>query len=464
MIRALWLGVLGSLAGAVLATPRVPALSFTLHKLAGEHHGPTVLVIGGIQGDEPGGFSAAALLATRYRLSRGNLWVVPNLNFESIVRRSRGVHGDMNRKFDAVAGDDPDFVAVRRIQRIITDPAVDFVLNLHDGSGLYRARHIDRMRGPRRWGQSIIIDQERIDAPRYGELGALARDVATRVNRSLAVREHAFHIRNTRTREGDREMAKTLTYFAINRGKPAVGVEATKSVPTARRAFYHLRVLEAYLDAVGLGFERGFPLSPFGVRRTLGSDLRVSFHDGRVALDASRIRRRIGFLPLRRDGPLEFSASNPLLAVTGVGGGRYRLSLGNRTLSVLHVQAFDYDLRTADTPVVVDGREVRVTFGGVARVHHDFVVPRRAGYRVNVIGWKRAGVADDGGHEIRRRDIAERFSVDRDATTFRVEIYHGKQFTGMFSVRFSAADERPTVTAPRLADGAPVLDEVGVGR
>ena len=72
---------------------------FTLHKLQSAVAGPTILIIGGIQGDEPGGFTAASLLVTDYEISRGEVWVVPNLNFESIIKRSRGVYGDMNRKF-----------------------------------------------------------------------------------------------------------------------------------------------------------------------------------------------------------------------------------------------------------------------------------------------------------------------------------------------------------------------------
>ncbi|NIO41537.1 MAG: deacylase, partial [Burkholderiales bacterium] len=66
-------------------------LEFSLHRVDASVPGNTILVVGGIQGDEPGGFNAASLLATRYRFSRGAVWVVPNLNFESIVKRSRGV-------------------------------------------------------------------------------------------------------------------------------------------------------------------------------------------------------------------------------------------------------------------------------------------------------------------------------------------------------------------------------------
>ncbi|MBO4314198.1 MAG: deacylase, partial [Desulfovibrio sp.] len=73
------------------------SLDFTTLRLGSGDR--AVLIIGGIQGDEPGGFSAATLLATRYDIRKGSVWVVPNLNFPSIIQRSRGLHGDMNRKF-----------------------------------------------------------------------------------------------------------------------------------------------------------------------------------------------------------------------------------------------------------------------------------------------------------------------------------------------------------------------------
>ena len=84
-------------------------LEFTLHKLESDNPGPTLLIIGGIQGDEPGGFTAASMLVTDYKVSKGQIWVVPNLNFESIIKRSRGVHGDMNRKFSTIPSSDPEF-------------------------------------------------------------------------------------------------------------------------------------------------------------------------------------------------------------------------------------------------------------------------------------------------------------------------------------------------------------------
>ena len=69
-----------------------------VHFINGEVSGPTLLLLGGIQGDEPGGYLAADLYAD-ISLKKGNMIVVPRANFPSIVGNSRGVAGDMNRKF-----------------------------------------------------------------------------------------------------------------------------------------------------------------------------------------------------------------------------------------------------------------------------------------------------------------------------------------------------------------------------
>ena len=153
--------------GLALALP-FQQLDFSLHKLGHDETQPTLLIVAGIQGDEPGGFNAASLLVTDYHIRRGNVWVVPNLNFKSIIRRSRGIYGDMNRKFLRLGSLDPDYAAVEKIKSIILDPRVSMILNLHDGSGFYNPEYKDRLHNPGRWGQSIIIDQSSLSGDEIG--------------------------------------------------------------------------------------------------------------------------------------------------------------------------------------------------------------------------------------------------------------------------------------------------------
>jgi len=411
-------------------------LEFSLYRNDGGEPGNTLLVVGGIQGDEPGGFNAASLLVTHYRFKRGAVWVVPNLNFESIVKRSRGVYGDMNRKFPAVPSSDPDHERVEKIKRIITDQKVDFVFNLHDGSGFYREQHVDRLRNPHRWGQSIIIDQESIAPVRFGHLGDVARQIVGRVNEQLLDLDHSYRVKNTRTREGNSEMAKTLTYYAINNGKPAVGVEASKLLPTHLRAFYHLQVLEAYMRRFDIEFERSFELTPQSVKRSIDDNIRVSFYDNRVLLDMADARQKLGYVPLKKDAEIDYQASSPLVAILRQGS-RYRVSYGNRRITELHPQFFEFDSSRHFIAVNVDGQRKAVGFGRIVEANETIVVEPQEGYRVNVIGWRQPGVRNESGIEIRKQEIARGFSVDNAGTTFRIEVYKDDKFTGMVLVRFA---------------------------
>ena len=307
---------------------------FTLHKLKSGQPGPTLLVIGGIQGDEPGGFTAASMLVTDYKITRGEVWVVPNLNFESIIKRSRGVHGDMNRKFHDISVTDPQFQAINKIKKIITEVQVDMVLNLHDGSGFYNPVHIDKQENPHRWGQSVVIDQSTIEARRFGNLETVALNtIAATDNIELGHKER-FQLKNTQTRLGDVEMEKTLTYFAIRYGKPAMGVEASKSYPTERRIFNHLRFVEAMMDQMNIEYDREFSLSAEAIKYKLGRDIQLAIYDNKILYDFDTARSRINYVPLKKKSDIKFSTNNPLVAIVNSSKG-YSVRYGNRRVTTL---------------------------------------------------------------------------------------------------------------------------------
>jgi predicted deacylase len=75
------------------------AYELNIYKIKGKKSGKTLMLIGGIQGNEPGGFLSADLYADM-RLEKGNLIVVPRANFYSIITNQRGPNGDLNRKFN----------------------------------------------------------------------------------------------------------------------------------------------------------------------------------------------------------------------------------------------------------------------------------------------------------------------------------------------------------------------------
>ena len=415
-------------------------IDFSLHKLEADRPGNTLLVIGGIQGDEPGGFNAASLLVTHYRIKKGNVWVVPNLNFISIIKRSRGVYGDLNRKFATIGNSDPEFDTISRIKAILLDDQVDLVLNLHDGSGFYRPTYVDRTHSPNRWGQSIIIDQKQIPANRFGNLGEIANQVVAEVNHYLFSEEHTYHVKNTRTRKGDTEMERTLTYYAIRNRKPAFGVEVSKTFPTHKRAYYHLQVLEAYMDLLGIEYERAFNLSARGVGDAIDSGAKLAFYDNKIFLDVTNARKRLGYIPLKKASEIIFIPSSPLIAVVE-SGESYRVFHGNRRVTRLYPQYFEYDSSINAITIEVDGDERKVDFGNMVEVAQTFLVVPEKGYRVNVIGFKKPGTRNESGIAIRKDDIKKRFSVDKKGRIYRVEVYRGKKFSGMVLVSFSGKRE-----------------------
>ena len=421
---------------------------------------PVVLVVGGIQGDEPGGFSAATLLTTHYTIRKGVLWVVPNLNFPSIIKRSRGLHGDMNRKFARLDNSDPEFGTVRRIQELISHPRVGLVLNLHDGSGYYRPTFEDRLRNPNRWGQSVIVDQESLSGVFMGTLGDEARQAAGAANSKLLSPQHALHVHNTRTAEGDHEMEKSLSYYAVRQGKAAFGLEASKEFPVEIRAYYHLLMVESFLAQAGVEFTRGFALTPEGVRGALLDKLDVSFADNKVFLPLEDVRPAINLLPLSRGAPAQAVTSKPIMAVLPCAKGeegQYCVHYGNRMITLIRPDWREMDHSLTGMRVLADGREAEAPFGQVLEVSRSLLVQPAEGYRVNAIGYD-SGRKDESGEVMTLKDFQSRFSVDRRGRLYRVEVYKDQRFAGMFLVRFVSGGNRltsndtPSAPKDRLPD------------
>ncbi len=440
-----WLALLLTCLGAAVAEAAeldAPSLDFSVFKMGSG--APAALVVGGIQGDEPGGFSAATLLAMRYTVTRGTLWVVPNLNFPSIIKRSRGLHGDMNRKFAVLPCTDPEYSTVSRIQELIRAPEVGLVLNLHDGSGYYRPTREGPLHNPARWGQSVIIDQARMaeDVP-LAELQNVAERVLSSVNKRLLAPGHRLHLHNTRTSDGNREMEKSLSWFAVRHGKAAFGLEASKEFPVEVRAYYHLRMVEAFLAEAGIQFTRDFPLTTRGVLAALQSDLTVTFAGNRIFLPLEDARPRIAYLPLPKNSALKAIFSKPIMAVLP-DENELCVHYGNRTVTRISPDWREMDDGLDGMGVIVDGRMQHVPFGRVVTVRDVFEVRSVPGYRVNAIGVD-AGKTDESGLRLRRKDFQQRFSVDRRGTLYRVEVYRGEHFAGMFLVRFGRTPD-PLVT------------------
>lgn len=397
----------------------------------------TLLIVGGIQGDEPGGFMAASLIATHYDITKGSVWIVPNLNFYSIIKRSRGPYGDMNRKFSDISPSDPDYKAIQRIKSYITDEKVKLIVNLHDGSGYYRPKYEDKHHSPYKWGQCSIIDQASLELEEYGDLYSISSKIVGHVNQNLIDQEHKYHLYNTKTSEGDKEMEKTLTYYAINQGKAAFGNEASKSLPTHQRTYYHLLALEKYMEIMGIEFKRKFNLNDQVIKNIIDNDVEISLYDGKINLPLSEVRSFLNYFPVNTDGTIDFSPSNPLISIVKKHD-EYIIYYGNRRLSTLSPDYIPLDNEDTTIMLTVDSVKQELQLGSVVDVKQNFLVHPVKDYRINVIGFTNGKNNEETDVSIDRTKLMKRFSIDKKGSTYRVEYYKNKKFAGMILVRFSS--------------------------
>ena len=252
--------------------PNTP-YELNIYKIYGKKPGKTLMLIGGIQGNEPGGFLSADLYADM-SLLKGNLIVVPRANFYSILLNQRGHHGDMNRKFakrpEKMSMDDK---IVSILKELIAES--DYLLNLHDGSGYYYPKYISRWRNPRAFGQSIIADCEEYKIPSQNKvlkLGDMAREVMKEINQEITNELHKFHFNNTRTDEPNsihREQLKSATYYALTKHHiPAFEIETSKFLPSIDlKVRYHNLVINAFMKLFDIMPEQpGLFLDPPGLK------------------------------------------------------------------------------------------------------------------------------------------------------------------------------------------------------
>ncbi len=225
-----------------------------VYKIYGKKPGKTLMLIGGIQGNEPGGFLSADLY-TDMSLKKGNLIVVPRANFYSILRNHRGPRGDMNRKFTyADNNNGMQDKIVNILKKLIQES--DYLLNLHDGAGYYNPKYIDKWRNPLRFGQSIIIDYRKYNIPKTKkvlDLAKMAQKVIDEINPQIPNGLYKFHLNCTDTGQADsphKEQRKSATYYALTKHNiPSFGIETSKFLPKINlKVHYHNIIINSFME------------------------------------------------------------------------------------------------------------------------------------------------------------------------------------------------------------------------
>ncbi len=227
-----------------------------VYYIRGRVDGKTLLLIGGIQGDEPGGYMSADLYPDLL-LERGNLIIVPRANLKSIIMGERGPDGDMNRQFHDSASQGPMSQVVDQLKQLMGKS--DLFLHLHDGWGYHYPEYVDQLRNPSRYGQSIITDADdfQCDGGKTLDLGNMAQQVLLQVNARIKKEDHHLHYFNTHTADpktSHPSMRKTATFYALEKHcLPAFGVEASKNLPSLElKILHHNLVINEFMTLMDI--------------------------------------------------------------------------------------------------------------------------------------------------------------------------------------------------------------------
>jgi len=229
-----------------------------IYKVYGAEKGKTLMIVGGIQGDEPGGYLSADLYADM-ALHKGNLIVVPRANFFSIIEHKRAINWDMNRRF-AIANSKEYYEdkIVEILKGLMSQS--DFFLNLHEGSGFFRESYESGLKNPMRFGQSIIADADIYYSKEKGAnipLGDIARKIAEHVNKIIDNQQYQFRFNNHRTFEKSTQHAeqrKSASFHALSTyGIPAFGIETSKEIKDIEaKVRMQTMVINAFMDEFGI--------------------------------------------------------------------------------------------------------------------------------------------------------------------------------------------------------------------
>jgi predicted deacylase len=198
--------------------------------------GPTVMIFGGVHGNELGGLEAAHL-ATNYTIDRGTLVVSPETNKAAVeLERNHGPDGDLNRQFP-VDGEPTTEVARGVWDELLrVDPA--FLIDMHTATTLMSRGSV---------GQGIFPTSGTVD---YAENAAAAVNEDYLDERTTGdLPEHAFQVGNVVTEDRPRLNHKA----AANQNIEGWSTEVTRiGLTVDEKTFLHDMLTRELLRQIGI--------------------------------------------------------------------------------------------------------------------------------------------------------------------------------------------------------------------
>jgi len=413
-------------------------LNYSFIQKDSNQSGNTLLIVGGIHGDEAGGYFAPMILSKYYEIRKGSLWIVPNLNFDSIVANKRGIYGDMNRKFNTIKEEDKDYFIVDSIKKLILKDEVNLILNLHDGRGFYRHKDIDGLHNSKAWGQATIIDQIEIPTVKFGDLHEIAKQVSTETNINLNDDNYEFNVKNTNTKDMDKAMQLSLTYFAIKNNKPAFAIETSKDLPSLDlKVLYQLKTIEKYMKLMDIEFTRNFDLTQNKIQELLNDNGRINIK-GVANFDLNDLVPSLKYFPVN-DENIEYTSDNPLVAIVKEDN-IFKIMNGNKLITKLIPQIYKQDNTLQEVAIIVDNKKELFKMGSSFEAQKEIKIPKINGYRVNVIGFN--SKSDETDKKISLQDMQKQFAINTKGDKFRIEFYKEEKFCGMILVNFANSRDK----------------------
>lgn len=260
----------------------------------GPADGPTVMIVGGVHGNEPAGADAAEQILG-WELSRGRLLVLPRANVRALRARKRLTPGvakadsNLNRNFPRTGGERPRGPLARAIWRLVEKTEPDWLLDLHEGIS-YHVVNKDSC------GHSVIHHPDHDEAVEVARLMVAAANetVTGKGRRFLPLRQGT---RSTLARSAGDHLGVHTLILETCYGKG----------PRSRRARRHRLMVEVLLTRLGMLAE-GVGVDTLLPACRESRELRVAVYDaeGTGGLGVSKVLAQVGAEPrtvLRRVCP-----------------------------------------------------------------------------------------------------------------------------------------------------------------
>lgn len=195
--------------------------------------GPTVMIVGGMHGNEKAGYLAARRLVS-VRPKRGRIIVIPEANKLGVKagQRTGGHPGDLNRDFPRSSSDSPDSTLAKAIWALVKEYRPDYLFDLHEGYDFHRINKNSV-------GQTLIYYPT-------GDAQAMAKAMQSAVNATISNSRHHYTLLRYPVK-GSLARAAGMVL-----GTSSMILETSRKQPLETRVRQHVTMVEAALKRLNM--------------------------------------------------------------------------------------------------------------------------------------------------------------------------------------------------------------------